>query len=72
MSQYAVIYFPGPELVAAAIGPYRSKDKAESGANFLSSLERNLDLSYGIVPQVIRLDTIEDAIGEINRNGRAS
>jgi hypothetical protein len=57
-TQYVVVYMPYSELVAEAVGPFRSKEKAEAASNAIEEAWVTTGADFGVVPQVVALGTL--------------
>lgn len=61
-SQFVVVFFPTPALVAEAVGPFRSQQRANEVRDQLEAqIERE---DYGLAPQVVSLDTVAGVVRE--------
>lgn len=68
MSQYVVTYFPDDTLIVAAIGPFRSLERAEAAKARLDKVEDSWDdagiIASGRGTQVIELSSLTGALSD--------
>ena len=68
MSQYVVTYFPEDTLVVAAVGPFRSLERAEAAKARLEEIEDGWDdaglVASGRGVQVVELSSLTAALDD--------
>ena len=57
-----MVFNPTPDMTAEAVGPFRSFSKATLVSDALYDALEHPD--FGVIPQVVRLRTMQDAISE--------